>query len=592
MSEHVRAWVWSAEEAHLGPAAGALRRAGGQSAGQLIVLAEDAAAVPDGFLEFAMARMDSDPRVASVSWANPIAAVLSDAHGGPLPPGETPEGSEANASEPAGSAIVVNPRTFDLIGDLWDGDGQLTLASCRNWAARANHRGLRHIWRSTARGPDETSGQELMWPPAATDVAESQDDTSAIATLLRRIGPTPALTIAVEADWLGPHQTGAQVALVCWLESLAARDDVAELRLHHLPGDRIPEYAAHLDALPKIRVMSSLGTDDPADIFWRPQQPIVGSVSHGDRELGRRIVVTVLDMIEYSNGKYHASEDAWRMSRRAFRSYVRQVDGITAISSDVRDHLLAEVPGLSDGRLFVTSLGVEHLAGQVTPEQIPADLSSSFDGRIGERPYLLVLGNDYLHKNRDFAIRVWRALAEEMPVDLVLAGLHVGAGSSSALERELQGEGPANGSRLIAVGAVSAESKNWLLSHAHVVLYPTSAEGFGFIPFEAATFGVPTCLTAFGPLAENLGRDDGLTTWSLEAYVAAVRQLLQSAGGARCCRGGGAAAVHPTDMGVSGRLPLWLPSARRSGSRHNRCWRSRGPRGAGGAGIARDWYGS
>lgn len=529
MSEQIRALRWPVDEARSRPATAASRGGDERRSNELIVLVGHDAGIPDGFLEVATDRISADPRVASVSWANAIAAALSGAHVGPFPTGDLPPAAEAYASEPAGTFIVVNPLAFDLTGDLWDEDGNLTPASCRDWAARANQRGLRHVWRATAHGSDQAVATELAWPPAPTDVEESRDGTSAIAVLLRGIGPTPPLTIAVEADWLGPHQTGAQVALVCWLESLAARDDVAELRLHHLPGGRIPEYATHLDSLPKIRVMPSLGLGDPADIFWRPQQPIAGSVSHGDRELGRRIVVTVLDMIEYSNRRYHANEEAWRLSRRAFRSYVRQVDGVTAISADVRDHVSAEVPGLSESRLFVTSLGVEHLARQPVPEQVPADLSPLFGGPVEEQPFLLVLGNDYLHKNRDFAIRAWKALAEEMAVDLVLAGLHVGAGSSSALERALRGVAPSNDSRLITLGAVSSESKNWLLSHASVVLYPTSAEGFGFIPFEAATFGVPTCLTAFGPISENLGRAEGLTTWSLEAYVAAVRQLLQSA---------------------------------------------------------------
>jgi hypothetical protein len=76
---------------------------------------------------------------------------------------------------------------------------------------------------------------------------------------------------------------------------------------------------------------------------------------------------------------------------------------------------------------------------------------------------------------------------------------------------------------------VSPEAKNWLLAHASAVLYPTSGEGFGFVPFEAATFGVPSSFTAFGPLAENLGSASGPPDWSLEGHVEAVRSILQSA---------------------------------------------------------------
>jgi glycosyltransferase involved in cell wall biosynthesis len=34
------------------------------------------------------------------------------------------------------------------------------------------------------------------------------------------------------------------------------------------------------------------------------------------------------------------------------------------------------------------------------------------------------------------------------------------------------------------------------------VLYPTSAEGFGLVPYEAARFGTATVHVSFGPLAE------------------------------------------------------------------------------------------
>ena len=49
---------------------------------------------------------------------------------------------------------------------------------------------------------------------------------------------------------------------------------------------------------------------------------------------------------------------------------------------------------------------------------------------------------------------------------------------------------------------VTDEERNWLLRHASVVLYPTAAEGFGLVPFEAARFGTPTVAVPFGPLRE------------------------------------------------------------------------------------------
>ena len=72
----------------------------------------------------------------------------------------------------------------------------------------------------------------------------------------------------------------------------------------------------------------------------------------------------------------------------------------------------------------------------------------------------------------------------------------------------------------------SAE-RNWLMRHADLVLYPSSAEGFGLVPYEAARFGTPTLFTRFGPLQElapdiPVAADD----WSPDALAEAADSLL------------------------------------------------------------------
>ncbi len=78
------------------------------------------------------------------------------------------------------------------------------------------------------------------------------------------------------------------------------------------------------------------------------------------------------------------------------------------------------------------------------------------------------------------------------------------------------------------LGDVTSEERNWLLWHASVVLYPTSAEGIGLVPFEAARFSTPTVLVPFGPLGELLGAlpvtaDD----WSPEALATTAETFLR-----------------------------------------------------------------
>ena len=64
------------------------------------------------------------------------------------------------------------------------------------------------------------------------------------------------------------------------------------------------------------------------------------------------------------------------------------------------------------------------------------------------------------------------------------------------------------------------------MAQAAVVLYPSSAEGFGFVPYEAAALGTPSTFTAFGPLAEISQVEDVPRTWSIDAYAADLTELL------------------------------------------------------------------
>jgi hypothetical protein len=58
------------------------------------------------------------------------------------------------------------------------------------------------------------------------------------------------------------------------------------------------------------------------------------------------------------------------------------------------------------------------------------------------------------------------------------------------------------------------------------VLYPSSAEGFGFVPYEAAALGTPTTFADFGPLKE-IARVSGLPgRWSIDEFATDLTALL------------------------------------------------------------------
>ena len=201
-------------------------------------------------------------------------------------------------------------------------------------------------------------------------------------------------------------------------------------------------------------------------------------------------------------------------------------DGITTISADVAQRLQRQVPLLDPRRVRPIPLGLDHIELGNVPHEVPADIAGA-GSALTARPFLLVLGNDFLHKNRDFAIRVWQELLQSgVSCDLVLAGLHVrGSSSREAEELALAGHVDLRG-QVHFFGHVSSQARAWLLSHAAAVVYPSSAEGFGFVPYEAAALGTPSTFTLFGPLAELTGVTNAPTSWNISAYVDDLRGLL------------------------------------------------------------------
>lgn len=306
------------------------------------------------------------------------------------------------------------------------------------------------------------------------------------------------LRVLIDASCLGPVENGTQVQTLALIEALARRDDVRWVGAA-LAGP-IPRYAEKVLVHPKIEVLRTESLRFPqsapkADVLHRPFQPSRLPWRNW-REVADRIVVTIQDLIAYNIGAYYLP-DQWTTYRTNIQTGVTMADGIVVISQDVAEDLHQERLPVVDERLFVVENGTDHLTGD-EPDVFPAELHAR---GWAARPFMVVLGANYSHKNRDLAIKVLKILREKHPdLGLVLAGVAVPEGSSRVLEAS-EGFGEEG---LITIPDVTSEERNWLLRHAEICLYPTAAEGFGLVPFEAARFGTPTVFARFGPLAEIL----------------------------------------------------------------------------------------
>lgn len=448
-------------------------------------------------------RLDLDPRIASVS------VVFHP----------SPSQNYVRATAPAGAAIAIALDTDVLLDGLSTElatDG--AAGKVPTWARRASERGLWHDWWLTGARDVEEAGEFVS--PAKLDLDESRDLASSRSTALDR-GPShpSALTLTIDATWLGPHQTGAQVLTTAAIEALTRNPAIASINL--VGVNELPGYAEHLGESEAVRIGKA---SEQTDVIWYPNQIDQRVDISQARTLGRRVITTYLDLIAYDIPRYHASDDAWAAYRLLQRRIALSVDGISTISADVSQRLVEEVPRLDRERVVPVPLGLDHIH-YGTPEP-GLDLRELRDA-LTERPFVLVLGNDFQHKNRDFAIRVWEEVLDAgVNCDLVLAGLHVKSSSSKANEDALLAQHTNLRGRAHVVGHVSSESREWLLAKAAAVLYPSSAEGFGFVPYEAAALGTPSTFTAFGPLAEISGVTDVPATWSVEAHADDLIALL------------------------------------------------------------------
>ena len=76
------------------------------------------------------------------------------------------------------------------------------------------------------------------------------------------------------------------------------------------------------------------------------------------------------------------------------------------------------------------------------------------------------------------------------------------------------------------VGHVSEEEKCDLIANCSALLYPTSAEGFGLVPYEGASFKKATIFTSFGPLQELLGNLQMPNSCSVTEHVNLLEMIL------------------------------------------------------------------
>jgi glycosyltransferase involved in cell wall biosynthesis len=498
-----------------------------QTAAADIVLISEPCLVTGGWLERLREAAWQDSNTASASALADAGTELSIG-AEPIPAGDLAEAGRALAartlalrpglSRTVGPCMYLRREALELAGTL---EEALELdTALADLAQRLVLSGLGHvaaddvlIARLTVdagapAGPWEPSPELIARHPHLSGAAGRELATSAVlARALAAVrSPDAPLSVTIDARALAGVLSGTHIHIVELIEAIA-RSGAVRLRLL-IREQRIDgETLARLEVLAGTELLDEGLIDEHTpcdDIFHRPQQAFAAEDVELALRLGRRLVLSQLDLIAYRNPGYFPGPEAWAAFRRAGRHGMAAAERVLVFSEQTRQELLAD--GLvSAERIAVVAPGLDHhtAAEASTPSALEdSDVGAAI--AAGERPFLLCLGTDFRHKNRVFALRLLAALRERHGWDgaLVLAGTRIEHGSSAELESELLRAAPELEQAIVELGPVSESEKEWLMANTRAVVYPSAYEGFGLVPFESALRGVPCLFAARSSLAE------------------------------------------------------------------------------------------
>lgn len=524
-----------------------------------ILVVSEPVVVPPGFLDRATLALTDDLRLATLSFLSNASGSLSvpqrnvpSLHQvGPhdevsitqLLRGLEPSPAITPIAAPIGPVTLISALAFSAVEGMDPALDTMPQAAVVDLGLRASERGFinavdggTYYTRAFDLAPYEAGPLDEPGSPSVEYFAErypaallrladdaAHGDSPLGLALQTAVAKIRGLRIIIDGRDIGPKEMGTQVQILSLVRELALRNDVESVQLA-LPGP-VPAYAAQYLASANVSVFHSHDLDmsaaAPADVLHRPSQPSSALPFEDWRLVAPRIVVTLQDLIAYQVGAYFDTGPDWMRYRSNLVGGVALSDAVVVISEDTRRHVAAECLPVDSDRLFVVPNGTDHFSGN-EPELRPQGLVAR--GFVGQQ-FALVMGTNYGHKNRDLAIRAWQQLRETHPnLALVLAGAFVPNGSSRRAEAMARASGDDG---LFVVPDVTSPERNWLLRHASLVLYPTSAEGFGLVPFEAARFGTPTVGVRFSPVADfNSSAPIWADNWSPLAVATAAGKLL------------------------------------------------------------------
>ena len=314
--------------------------------------------MPLNGLDRAVAWMNADPRIGTVSFLSNSAGYLSFPHHNTEVSGcieghneqtltaalrkTGPDQGAVPIPVCEGGAIVIGRSAFSVAGGLMhigDDNPHLILAE---FALRASRRGFISVLDAgtyVAR-PWDVIGYErsvLSRPEARHELFrhhhffpglhDAQRDRAGLLSQALDLarGKAQGLRVLIDASALGRQEMGTQTLIVCLATALARNDNVNWIGLGVPDPNNVPAYARVLQETSKIsilRIGNSLDWPDApfVDIIHRPFQPTGPIPWDRWNAIAKRSIITIQDLVAYRNGAYFGSWEEWSAYRENLKT--------------------------------------------------------------------------------------------------------------------------------------------------------------------------------------------------------------------------------------------------------------------------------
>jgi len=378
--------------------------------------------------------------------------------------------------------------------------------------------------------PAPDAGDEAIlrkrYPFFSPDLEEPETaaGTPLPAALARARQALRGLSVTIDGRCLVEPAAGTDVIVLETIRALAARERIA---LRVVVPDQLGAFADRALGELGVRLIKAgdAGLEtERSDVVHRPFQvsgvadlPLLAA-------LGERLVVTHLDLIAYDNASYFPSFQSWQRYRAVTRSALALADRVTFLSQHEASAAISEQL-VDPVQSVVVFPGVTYSYGADGARQRPAGLEA-LDGR----PFMVSVGSDLQHKNRVFALQLLGEMRGEhgWPGAVVFAGPRASYGSSAEEEARYLARNPQLAGSVITLPWIEEPEKAWLIENSLAVLHPSTREGLGLLPFEAAAHGRPCLFASTTALAEL--QPEGLATITMWDASDSARRVIELLG--------------------------------------------------------------